>query len=90
MNTIFARQPLPRLDQWALACAANDATFTDPIVPRKPQASLACNGNVRLLRRAKEQDRTRFVMSGKLSDVCAALDALAALEQRQAWRYAGA
>lgn len=50
-------------------------------------AAMASN-NVRLMRRAKDSDTTRFALSGRLADVCAALDQLAAQENRSAWRVA--
>lgn len=41
-------------------------------------------GNVRLLRRAHDVDRNRFVISGKLADVCQELERLASEEIRHA------
>ncbi|MFZ7321223.1 hypothetical protein [Comamonas jiangduensis] len=40
------------------------------------------------MRRSKDKDSNRFALSGKLADVCAALDALAAQEMRNTWRVA--
>lgn len=54
-----------------------------------PDLRIAMNSpNVRLTRHTQEIDDARFVLSGKLADVCAALDHLAAQEQRNAWRAA--
>lgn len=58
--------------------------------PQRSAANAAClhpltaAGNVRLLRRAHDADSNRFVISGKLADVCQALERLASEEIRHA------
>ena len=86
MTTIFVDLPLQHLQFAHTLRASNDAVFHCATGLTQP----TCAGNVRLLRRAQDQDHARFVMSGKLADVCAALDALAKQEVRQSWRCAGA
>lgn len=85
MHLIYCELPLPRVNHIA-PVASNEnnlsrATFSMAY-------AVAANSNVRLMRRPKESDNTRFVLSGKLSDVCAALDQLAAQETRNTWRCA--
>lgn len=82
--------PTSHLDMHVCRTAANDPTFGNQwkAITAANIESHACKVHVRLLRRAKEQDCTRFALTGKLSDVCAALDELAALEQRNACRCA--
>jgi hypothetical protein len=70
MSMTFCQLPMSRITTATMA--SNEAHFLPQALPH----------NVRLLRRAHDPDRTRFVMSGRLSDVCAALEQLAEQEQR--------
>ena len=70
MSMTFCQLPRSRITTATMA--SNEAHFLPQALPH----------NVRLLRRAHDPDRTRFVMSGRLSDVCAALEQLAEQEQR--------
>lgn len=83
MQVLHCPLPLPRLESAALA--SNQALFG--VAPPYMDGH-ACHANVRLMRRSKEVDGNRFALSGKLADVCAALDALAEQEMRNAWRIA--
>lgn len=76
-----------------LECATASASNQSHYSPRlKQEGATLClgtpAGNVRFMRRLKDSDSNCFALSGKLSDVCAALDALAAQETRNAWRCA--
>lgn len=85
MTTLHCELPLPRS-----TCRPRVASNQDQLhALTMPQpASSACHGNVRLMRRPKDTDRARFALSGKLADVCAALEALAAQEARHRLRCA--
>lgn len=84
MRVSYCHLPLARLHQ-AVDCASNDPVLaTDVVWP----VNISCASNVRLLRRVHDADSARFVLSGKLADVCAALDMLAAEEGRMARRVA--
>lgn len=85
MRLLHCPLPLPHLES-AAASASNQALFCDTSF--NTATCKNCTGNVRLMRRSKDQDNNRFALSGKLADVCAALDALAAQEIRNAWRVA--
>lgn len=85
MHFLHCPLPLPHLES-AAASASNQALFCDTSF--NTATCKNCTGNVRLMRRSKDQDNNRFALSGKLADVCAALDALAAQEIRNAWRVA--
>lgn len=85
MQLIYCELPLSRVGLSHLGASNQDQLLGLP-VPLK-SAAMGCN-NVRLMRRAKDIDNTRFALSGKLADVCAALDQLAAQETRNAWRVA--
>lgn len=65
--------------------AANQRYFRTPLRDVSAPAP-ACLTQVRLLRRAQETDRNRFVLSGRLADVCQALDHMLAQEQAYARR----
>lgn len=85
MTVINLLLPLPfsRLVRNTSPIAANDAAF-DSLWNATSTATienLKASNQVRLLRHAKEQDTNRFALTGKLSDVCAALDELAQLEE---------
>lgn len=71
MAATFCVLPLPVLTINRTAVAANDDSMWRHQVP------MGCN--VRVLSNVK--DRNRLVLSGRLSDVCAALDALAHQER---------
>ena len=86
MHLLHCPQPLPPLESVTTAFASNQASFHEISACAAPCES--CTGNVRLMRRSKDQDGNRFALSGKLADVCAALDALAAQETRNARRIA--
>lgn len=85
MTTLHCELPLPR-STCRPRVASNQDQFHAPTTPLP--ASSACHGNVRLMRRPKDTDRARFALSGKLADVCAALEALAAQEARHRLRCA--
>lgn len=85
MSTTFLALPLRQLPFFTLREASNDASFACSSCMTYEQLQ---HSNVRLLRHPKEQDCARFVLSGKLADVCAALDEMAALEKSNALRYA--
>lgn len=85
MTVTLTPMPLPTLDRLSAGNAANDAFYFAACLP---SAASLSNARVRMLKHNEEMDGTRFVLSGKLSDVCAALDQLAALEQHNAWRCA--
>lgn len=70
MSMTFCQLPLSRITTATMA--SNEAHFLPQALPH----------NVRLLRRAHDPDCTHFAMSGRLSDVCAALEQLAEQEQR--------
>lgn len=73
MTVFFCPLPLP-----TVCPHPRRAANTEQLHP------LAAVGNVRLLRRAHEADTSRFVMSGRLADVCQALERLASEEMRRA------
>lgn len=50
--------------------------------------NLIGHGNVRVMRPTLDNNNACFALSGKLADVCAALDAMAQKEQLQAMRCA--
>ena len=85
MQFFYCELPLPRIKP-ASHTACNQARFID--LPEQLADRQASSGNVRLMRRTKDFDNSRFVLSGKLVDVCAALDELAAQEQHNTWRIA--
>lgn len=85
MQVIYCQLPLNRVKHVRLI-ASNDAQILVP--PQATCVAVAVHSNVRLMRRSKDSDNTRFALSGKLSDVCAALDQLAAQETRNALRWA--
>jgi len=85
MQFFYCELPLPRISP-AAHKASNQARFID--LPAHMVDRQVCTGNVRLMRRMKDADNSRFVLSGKLGDVCAALDELAAQEQNNIWRVA--
>ena len=78
MSLIYCPLPLPAL-HGAAPIASNDPDWKTGTSLQVMQ--LTCHSNVRLLRRTKENDASRFVLSGRLADVCAALELLAAQEQ---------
>lgn len=87
MHFTYCTLPLARLPN-AITAASNEAQLGClESTPTLQQAHIH-QGNVRLMRRTKDMDNTCFALSGKLADVCAALDALAAQETRNAWRVA--
>ena len=82
MPLSYCQLPLPRIfPQEDIAC--NQAIFLAPSL-----GTLAESANVRLLHRAKEKDASRFILSGKMADVCAALDYLARQEQNNRFCFA--
>ena len=85
MTTLHWELPLPRS-----TCRPRVASNQDQVhgLTMSLPPSSACHGNVRLMRRPKDTDRARFALSGKLADVCAALEALAAQEARHRLRCA--
>ncbi|MDH0363554.1 hypothetical protein [Comamonas aquatica] len=85
MTTLHCELPLPRS-----TCRPRVASNQDQfhVLTMSLPPSSACHGNVRLMRRPKDTDRARFALSGKLADVCAALEALAAQEARHRLRCA--
>ena len=85
MTTLHCELPLPR-STCRPRVASNQDQFHALTMSLPP--SSACPGNVRLMRRPKDTDRARFALSGKLADVCAALEALAAQEARHRLRCA--
>ena len=85
MHVIYCQLPLNRVKQVRLI-ASNDAQIL--AAPQATCVAVAAHSNVRLMCRSKDGDNTRFALSGKLSDVCAALDQLAAQETRNALRWA--
>lgn len=85
MTTLHCELPLPR-STCRPRVASNQDQFHALTMSLPP--SSACDGNVRLMRRPKDTDRARFALSGKLADVCAALEALAAQEARHRLRCA--
>ena len=76
---VFCQLPLQSVPGYA-SHAANQAHLVTAIT--HAPTSLWGNqcSNVRLLRRQHEPDQTRFALSGKMADVCQALEALAARE----------
>lgn len=86
MQLIYCDLPLHRVHHAQLH-ASNQAHLVVLPAPLNDAAAMA-NQHVRLMRRATDMDSTRFALSGKLADVCAALDQLAAQETRNAWRVA--
>lgn len=85
MHFVYCEIPLTRLED--TRCTASNDNHFAPSTPALSKAA-AIRSNVRLMRGSKESDNTRFALSGKLSDVCAALDQLAAQETCNAWRCA--
>ena len=85
MHFLHCPLPLPHIET-ARTSASNQNTFCD--VSLRTVTCKTCTGNVRLMRRSKDKDSNRFALSGKLADVCAALDALAEQEMRNTWRVA--
>lgn len=85
MQFFYCDLPLPRINP-ASHTACNQARYIN--LPEQLADRQASSGNVRLMRRMKDFDNSRFVLSGKLVDVCAALDELAAQEQHNTWRVA--
>ncbi|MBP7646769.1 MAG: hypothetical protein KA751_08475 [Comamonas sp.] len=85
MQFFYCELPLPRINP-ASHTACNQARYIN--LPEQLADRQASSGNVRLMRRMKDFDNSRFVLSGKLVDVCAALDELAAQEQHNTWRVA--
>ncbi|WP_368921538.1 hypothetical protein [Comamonas aquatica] len=85
MTTLHCELPLPR-STCRPRVASNQDQFHALTMSLRP--SSACHGNVRLMRRPKDTDRARFALSGKLADVCAALEALAAQEDGHRLRCA--
>ena len=83
---IFCELPLRRIEH-AVFHASNQAPLAEAPIQRVAGTTMA-SPPVRLMRRAQDMDSSRFVLSGKLADVCAALDQLAAQETRNAWRVA--
>ena len=78
MPMTFCPLPLPFVATAPDTVASNDSQL------HIAATQMPAHGNVRMLRRAHEADNTRFVLSGKLSDVCAALEQLVNQEQRYA------
>ena len=85
MPLIYCELPLTRVN-FSADCASNHEQWHSMELHATDCATT--QSNVRLMRRPKEADSTRFVLSGKLSDVCAALDQLAAQESLNALRVA--
>lgn len=85
MRVIYCELPLLRIKD-TRCIASNEDNFL--LSAQTLTKTVAANTNVRLMRRPKESDNTRFVLSGKISDVCAALEQLAAQETRNACRCA--
>lgn len=85
MPLIYCKLPLLRVN-FSSVCASNQEQWHYTELRTVNCASTP--SNVRLMRRPKEADSTRFVLSGKLGDVCAALDQLAAQESLNALRMA--
>ena len=82
----FLHCPLPLA---SLTIAATGAANADTLnQPPATSLEICCTENVRLMRRSQDCDTTRFALAGKLADVCAALDELAAQEIYQARRHA--
>lgn len=86
MQTMICTLPLVRIPIAPLV-ACNDDQFQEHATPTR-HAHAACKANVRWMCRSKDIDCNRFALSGKLADVCAALDELAAQEVRNAWKCA--
>ena len=88
--------PLPLARTARPGHAANHEVFHDPAISPAPQppgltlvrATQPLAHNVRLLRNHRSSDRALFALSGKLSDVCAALDQLARQEALYGMRRA--
>lgn len=85
MYFIYCELPLNRVGNEHVN-ASNEKNFHGFVYAIRNAA--VSDSNVRLMRRPQEDDNTRFALSGKLSDVCAALEQLEAQEIRNAWRCA--
>lgn len=86
MPLIFCELPLRRVEHAAFQASNQEPLKEEPM--QQVAGTVMAGPNVRLMRRAQDMDSSRFVLSGKLADVCAALDQLAAQETRNAWRVA--
>lgn len=76
---VFCKLPLQSIPRYT-SHAANQACMDIARASTPPFFWGNECSNVRLLRRQHDPDRTRFALSGKMADVCQALDALAARE----------
>ena len=85
MQRLICTLPLARVPQASLVASNDDQLHTNesPLC-----VATACTAHVRWMCRAKDAGSNRFALSGKLADVCAVLDELAAQEVRNAWRCA--
>lgn len=63
------RRPRMHLPEHPIAAAANDSSY-----------GIRMTDSVRMLRRRGESDRARMVLSGRMADVCAALEHLSRAE----------
>ena len=81
MHFFYCQLPLLRIQPLATK-ASNDEPLNTTL--DFVTQAITATSNVRLMRRGKDQGSTRFALSGKLADVCAALDQLAAQETRNA------
>lgn len=80
MQITFCKLPLPRLPHIDFS-ARNQDYFHNLLLqqPKDPFNHFQAS-NVRFMKRPWDKDHNRFALSGKLSDVCAALDAMAESE----------
>lgn len=87
MQLSFCPLPLPRVSA-SVALASNACQFHPTKASHSTMGCQALHSNVRWMQRPQNTDIRRIALSGKLSDVCAALDELAAQERYGAWRTA--
>ena len=83
MQRLICTLPLARVPQASLVASNDDQLHTGESALC---TATSCAAQVRWMCRAKDAGSSRFALSGKLADVCAALDELAAQEVRNAWR----
>ena len=86
MHHVICTLPLARLPL-ASSVASNADKFNEPRIHTQPTQA-TCKVNVRWLCHSQDTDCHRFALSGRLADVCAVLDELAAQEVRNAWKCA--
>lgn len=87
MQLLLCTLPLPR--QFPTPAFASNADQLQRSAGLSNSAThTTLHGNVRWMQSPQNTDPQRIALSGKLSDVCAALDELAAQEIRNIWRTA--